>query len=73
MTPEVVLTSFIKHLLLTLFFAHRGLLMERIKKRLGKKFCHTGSVYNDLMERYFALKISSLIFRRPKDSVLKVP
>ena len=73
MTPKAVLTSFIKHLLLTLFFEHRGLLMGRIKKRQGKTFCHTGSVYNNLMERYFSLKISFLIFRRPKDSVLKVP
>ena len=32
-TLKAVLTSFIKHLLLTLFLAHRGLLMGRIKKK----------------------------------------
>ena len=30
---KAALTSFIKHLLLTLFLAHRGLLMGRIKKK----------------------------------------
>ena len=37
-----------------------------------KKFCHTGSVYKNLMERYFTSKISFLIFRRPKNLVLKI-
>ena len=50
--------------------------MGRIKKKLyaekAKKNCHTGSVYKNLMERYFALKTSFLIFRRPQNSVLKV-
>ena len=32
-TLKAVLASFIKHLLLTLFLAHRGLLMGRIKKK----------------------------------------
>ena len=36
-TLKAVLTSFIKHMLLTLFLAHRGLLMGRIKKKQGKK------------------------------------
>ena len=72
-TLKTVLTSFIKHLLLNLFLAHRGLLMGRIKKKQtiiqlkkSKKFCHTGSVYKNLMERYFASKISPLIFWRQK-------
>ena len=54
--------------------------MGRIKKKKNnytvekknKKFYHTGSVYKNPMERYFALKISSLIFRRPKNSARKV-
>ena len=35
-------------------------------------FLYTGSMYKNLMEGYFALKISFLIFWRPKNSVLKV-
>ena len=46
--------------------------MGRIKKKQGKNVCHMGSVYKNLMERYFDLKISFLIFRRPKNLVLKV-
>ena len=34
--------------------------MGKIKK--GKKFRHTSSVYKNLMERYFTLKVSFLIF-----------
>ena len=78
-TLKAILTSFIKHLLLTLFLAHRSLLIGRIKEKQtiiqlkkSKKIYHVGSVYKNLMERYFALKISFLIFRRPKNSVLKV-
>ena len=43
-----------------------------IQPKKSKRFCHTGSVYKNLMERYFALKISFLIFWRTKNSVLKV-
>ena len=78
-TLKTILTSFIKHLLLTLFLAHRSLLIGRIKEKQtiiqlkkSKKIYHVGSVYKNLMERYFALKISFLIFRRPKNSVLRV-
>ena len=44
-------TLFIKHLLLTLFLAHRGLLMGRIKK---KQTIIQLKIYKNLMERYFA-------------------
>ena len=80
-TLKAALTSFIKHLLLTLFVVHRGLLMGRIKKKQLyswniyakiEKFCHTGSLYKNLMQRYFALKIGFLIFRRPQNLVRKV-
>ena len=37
-TVKAVLTSFIKHMLLTLVLAHRGLLMGRIKKNKEKNF-----------------------------------
>ena len=51
--------------------------MGRIKEKqtiiqLKKKIVHTGSVYKNLLERNFALKISFLIFWRSKNSVLKV-
>ena len=49
-----------------------SILMGRINKKQGKKFCHRSSLYKNLMERYFALKISFLVFQRPKNSVLKV-
>ena len=61
-TLKAVLTSFIKHLLLTLFLAQSGLLMGRIKKKQtiiqlkkSTKFYYRGSVYKNLMERYFSL------------------
>ena len=36
-TRKTVLTSAIKHLLLTLFPVHIGVLMEKIKKKQGKR------------------------------------
>ena len=77
-TLKAVLTSFIKHQLSTLFRQHRGLLMGRIKKKKNNYtvIMHLYNLYNymykNLMERYFALKITFLIFWRPKNSVLKV-
>ena len=108
---KAALTSFTKHLLLTLFLAHRGRLMGRIKKKetiiqmkkssafteinLMILFCQirvfcsifkfdlvlikllvvpwnalmNSSAYKNRMERFFAFKISFIIFRRPKNSI----
>ena len=40
--------------------------MGRIKKKTNNYTSHTGSVYKNLMERYFALKLKRLNFSETK-------